>query len=50
MSLDKLGSVVSKIVDLSIVDTKRSQELGSDVRSMVENLDPSIACPWLASY
>jgi len=49
MSLDESESAVSKIVDLSIVDTKRFQELGSDVRSMVENSDPSIACPWLAS-
>jgi len=43
MSLDELGSAVSKIVDLLIVDTKRSQELGSDVRSIVENSDPSIS-------
>jgi len=50
MSLDELGLAVSKIVDLSIVNTKRSQESGSNVRSIVENSDPSIACPWLASY
>jgi len=49
MSLGESKSVVSKIVDLSIVDTKRFQELGSDMRSMVENSDPSMACPWLAS-
>jgi len=49
MSLDESESAVSKIVDLSIVDTKRFQELGSDMRSMVENSDPSMACPWLAS-
>jgi len=28
MSLDESGSAVSKMVDLSIVNTKRSQELG----------------------
>jgi len=50
MSLDESGSAVSKIVNLSIVDAKRSQESGSNVRSMVENLDPSITCSWLASY
>jgi len=44
MSLDESGSVVSKMVDLSIVNTKRSQELGSDVRSIVENSDPSMVC------
>jgi len=49
MSLDESGSAVSEIVDLSMVDAKRSQESGSDVRSMVENSDPSIACSWLAS-
>jgi len=45
MSLDESGSVVSNIVNLSIIDAKRSQESGSDVRSMMENSDPSIACP-----
>jgi len=49
MSLDKSESAVSKIVDLSIVDTKRFQELGSGVKSMMENSDSSMACPWLAS-
>ena len=45
ISLDESGSIVFKMVDLSIVDAKRSQKSGSNVRSMVENSNPSIACP-----
>ena len=45
MSLDELGSAVSEIVDLSIADAKRSQESGNDIRIIVENSDPSMACP-----
>jgi len=45
MSLDESGSAVSNIVNLSIIDAKRFQESGSDMKSMIENSDSSIACP-----
>jgi len=45
MSLDELELAVSEIVNLSIVNAKRSQKSDNNVRIIVENSNPSIACP-----
>jgi len=49
MSLDKSGLTVSEIVNLSMVNTKRFQELGNNIRIIIENSDFSIAYSWHVS-